>query len=107
MFGISLPEFLIIACIAIVLIKPKDIPTIAKYSKIIFKKINYFKKEASKLYGQIHEALIDKDEIKEEQNKGEQNKEDATIADAPPLHIALAKVMPASKASSQFPRNVQ
>ena len=68
MFGISLPEFLIIACIAIVLIKPKDIPTIAKYSKIIFKKINYFKKEASKLYGQIHEALIDKDEIKEEQN---------------------------------------
>jgi Sec-independent protein translocase protein TatA len=68
MFGISLPEFLIIACIAIVLIKPKDIPTIAKYSKIIFKKINYFKKEASKLYCQIHEALIDKDEIKEEQN---------------------------------------
>jgi Sec-independent protein translocase protein TatA len=67
MFGISLPEFLIIACIAIVLIKPKDIPVLAKYSKIIFKKINYFKKETSKIYGQVHEALIGKDG-KEEQN---------------------------------------
>lgn len=67
MFGISLPEFLIIACIAIILIKPKDIPTLAKYSKIIFKKINYFKKEVSKLYGQVHKALIGEDD-KEEQN---------------------------------------
>jgi Sec-independent protein translocase protein TatA len=68
MFGISLFEFLVIACIAIVLIKPKDIPTLAKYSKIIFKKINYFKKEATKIYGQIYEALIGKDEINKEQN---------------------------------------
>lgn len=62
MFGISLPELFIIFCVILILVRPADLPTIAKYYKIATKKARYLKLEAGKLYGSIHNALIGPDE---------------------------------------------
>ena len=58
MLGISLPEFLIIACVVLVLVKPGDLPVIAKYYKLLLNKVSFLKKELYKLYDLAHNALL-------------------------------------------------
>lgn len=62
MFGISLPELFIIICVILILVRPADLPAIAKYYKIAMKKLRNLKLEAGKLYGSVHDALIGPDE---------------------------------------------
>jgi Sec-independent protein translocase protein TatA len=69
MFGISLPELFIIACVVLVLVKPSDLPIIAKYYKIIFTKLTSLKKEAQKLYNSVHKAILGEEEDNEEEKK--------------------------------------
>ncbi len=59
MLGISLPEFLIITCIAIILVKPTDLPIIAKYYRMCLNKIASLKKEANTLYHLVQGSILE------------------------------------------------
>ena len=69
MFGFSLAELLMVALVALLLIKPKDLPEIAHFlGKIFFRSKKYF----NELKQQFEEVKKDLDfqEIKQEINRG-------------------------------------
>ena len=47
MLGISLTEFAVIACVAVIFIKPQDMPVIIKTIKVLMRKVSALKKEYS------------------------------------------------------------
>ena len=57
MFGISLTEFIVIIIVAMVFIKPDDIPSIIKTSKTILKKFTAIKKEYSHTINNLQQEL--------------------------------------------------
>lgn len=66
MLGISLSEFIVILCIAVVLIRPEDMPTIIKMVKSFLKKISLLKKEYSKTMTKLQKELDLEDDFEDD-----------------------------------------
>lgn len=68
MFGIGLPEFLVILCVAVVVIGPKELPHLLYNAGKLFKKFKKFTADIQKSVDEIiqHEEL---EEITREANK--------------------------------------
>jgi Sec-independent protein translocase protein TatA len=65
MLGISFYEFIIVAIVACVVIRPKDVPTVIKFFKVLYKKFMKLKKEILSYYKEFHDEVID-EEVEEE-----------------------------------------
>jgi len=57
MFGISFSELITIALIAVVLLKPKDLPYIMKGFKKFYRKIMQFKEDMRPYYGEFYKEV--------------------------------------------------
>ena len=57
MLGISLTEFAVIVCVAVIFIKPQDMPEIIKITKLIFKKLSLLKKEYSSAINKLQKEF--------------------------------------------------
>lgn len=68
MFGISFNELLVVLIIALLFIRPTDIPSIAKGYKSFIKTITKFKREFKNHFVEIHNQTID---INQKINAGE------------------------------------
>ncbi|MBP9791628.1 MAG: twin-arginine translocase TatA/TatE family subunit [Rickettsiales bacterium] len=69
MLGISLSEFVVILCIAVIFIKPEDMPAIMKVIKSFTKKITTLKKEYSKAMHQLQKELDLEDDCENEDTR--------------------------------------
>ena len=64
MFGISFSELCIVIVVALILLRPKDLPYIVKVIKSIHKKFNKLKNEFLTYYNEFHEEITEsKDDI--------------------------------------------
>jgi len=57
MLGVSFSELVIIILIAVVLLKPKDLPYIIKGFKKVYHKVMQFKEEMRPYYGEIYKEV--------------------------------------------------
>mgnify|MGYP005872084289 CR=1 FL=1 len=65
MLGISLTEFAVIICAAVILIKPEDMPVIIKVAKSFLKRITALKKEYSSTIHKLQKEFdLDEEESK-------------------------------------------
>ncbi len=65
MLGISLTEFAVIVCVAVIFIKPQDMPVIIKTIKVLMKKVSALKKEYSSTITKLQKEFdLDEDETK-------------------------------------------
>lgn len=74
MFGISLPEFLVIVVVALIMLRPKDLPTIGRQYRAFLKHLERFKLYIRSFYDQTHNFLLEQDEHQQSYIKGEDGK---------------------------------
>lgn len=61
MLGISFSEFIIVAIVACVVMRPKDVPVVIKFFGAVYKKIMRLKKEFFSYYQEFHNEVIDEE----------------------------------------------
>lgn len=61
MLGVSFSEFIIVAIVACVVMRPKDVPVVIKFFGEIYKKIMKMKKEFFSYYQEFHNEVIDEE----------------------------------------------
>jgi len=71
MFGISLPELLIIIIVALLILKPSDLPTIGRHYRSLLKSLNQVKSHVRSFYDQTHNFLLEQNEHKQSYIKGD------------------------------------
>lgn len=76
MFGISATEFIVIAIIIILLIKPADIPYIIKITKYILKALTITKKYSSALIREFYHNVSKYDNLAHHRAKKDHNEKD-------------------------------
>ncbi|MCH9753328.1 MAG: hypothetical protein K0T99_00300 [Alphaproteobacteria bacterium] len=59
MLGISFSEFIIVAIVACIVIRPKDVPTVIKFFKVLYKKFMRLKKEFFSYYQEFHDEVLE------------------------------------------------
>ena len=76
MFGISSTEFAVIMVIALLMVGPKQLPDVLRILGRLYRKLNYFIKNASQV---IDDALYDSDRIAEKAEKALYEDKDLSV----------------------------